>query len=389
MKIRSEIFAAVSLLCIHCSISHSAQLHHNEEDRRTSCDTVSVTIIGDVMLHQSQIDNCRERFAAKYGKAAPESHDAFDFTPYFAEISDILEKSDISVANMEFTLSGPPFSGYPAFAAPDSYAYYMADCGINVFLTANNHILDKGARGMSRTLATYTDMDETDGVLNTGSFTSSESMSGNYPLIIECKGTRIALVNFTYGTNVSPDGNFPKTCTMDKEEISAALAKARENADIIIALPHWGTEYALRHSAEQEAMAYWLAENGADIIVGSHPHVVQDTGTITVKDGQEEKSVRVIYSTGNIISNMSAANTQIGLIVQLKIAEDSDGKAKITSDEYTYTWCSLPGRLTDSHITIPVKKYKDTRGSWKDPGGYDKMIDTYSRILKTSGIKDK
>ena len=95
MKIRSEIFAAVSLLCIHCSISHSAQLHHNEEDRRTSCDTVSVTIIGDVMLHQSQIDNCRERFAAKYGKAAPESHDAFDFTPYFAEISDILKKSDI------------------------------------------------------------------------------------------------------------------------------------------------------------------------------------------------------------------------------------------------------------------------------------------------------
>lgn len=383
MKNFCKLLAALSFAgCPFVSVAqdyYTAECHEAE-------DTVSMVIIGDVMLHQSQIDNSRERFAKKNGKSDPGSHSDFDFSPYFHEIKDILQNADICVANMEFTLAGAPFSGYPAFGAPDSYAEYMAECGINVFLTANNHILDRNSEGMSRTIEIYRNLDETHGVLTTGSFEDDTAKRRGYPLLIECDGITLALVNFTYGTNVEPDGSFPMTNYMEKADIKAALERAKAKADLVIALPHWGIEYDLKHSPSQENSARWLAENGADIIVGSHPHVVQDAQTIITEDG---KKVPVIYSLGNIISNMSAANTQIGLIVKLMMTRDSDGKAVILDPECTYTWCSLPGMLTDSHVTVPVKKFKDSRSIWLNPAEYDKMTATYSKILQSSGIKDK
>jgi len=352
-------------------------------------DTISVAIAGDVMLHQSQIDNCRNRFARLNGKADPASHTDFDFTPCLAGIKDILSGADVCIVNMEFTLAGAPFSGYPAFAAPDSYARYVADCGADVFLTANNHILDKGKKGIVRTLEVYDRMKDSLGILNTGCFADSTAMSAGYPLFIETKGIKIALVNFTYGTNVDIEDEWPKVCRTDTTEIAGALRKAREGADVVIALPHWGTEYALKHSSEQERIARFLAENGADAIVGSHPHVVQDIGTIRISAADRIKSIPVIYSLGNLISNMSAANTQTGLVVTLRIAVDGNGTASLLEPEYTLTWCSLPGRQTDGHSTIPIREYLGKREEWINKSDYDKMTDTYKKILQTSGIKEK
>lgn len=356
------------------------------ECEKTAPDTVSITIIGDVMLHQSQIDNCRERFSMLHGRANPESHTDFDFTPCLAGIKGILSGSDICIANMEFTLAGPPFSGYPAFAAPDSYASYVAECGVDVFLTANNHILDKGYKGIARTLEVYGMMKDSAGVLNTGCFADSTSASQGYPLFIESKGVRIALVNFTYGTNVDIEEKFPKVCRMDTTEIAAAMLKARNSADIVIALPHWGIEYELKHCRQQRAIAEFLARNGADAVIGSHPHVVQDIDSVKTVSGGAEKNVPVVYSLGNIISNMSAKNTRIGLIVTLKAVKD--GEATLLPPEYTLTWCSLPGRLTDSHATIPVEEYLSRSSEWIDGADYTNMTETYRRILQASGIKD-
>ena len=374
-----KILAAAAV--IGCSIpSYSLTT-----DRAVPADTVTICIIGDVMLHSAQIENCFSRYAATDHKADPAESGHYDFSPCFSEIRTLLEDADICAANMEFTLAGPPYSGYPAFCAPDSYAGYAADCGVDIFLTANNHILDKGASGALRTLEVYRGMKER-GILDTGCFADSVSMQERYPLIVEKKGLRIAFVNFTYGTNVTADSGFPAVCMMDREKIASAMEKARNEADVIIALPHWGTEYALKHSAGQEEMAEFLVRRGADAVIGSHPHVVQDTGTIKALDGDY---VPVIYSTGNIISNMSADNTQIGLVVTVPVVRYVDGEARLCEPEFTFTWCSLPGGLTDSHITIPVLEFEGRRSEWQDPADYDRMMESYRRIKETSGIKDR
>ena len=348
-------------------------------------DTLRICMIGDVMLHSAQIENCHARYAAAHREADTGENSHYNFSPYFREIMYLLEGADISIANMEFTLAGPPYSGYPAFCAPDSYAEYVADCGVDIFLTANNHILDKGASGAERTLEVYGKMEKRN-VHNTGCFADSAAMRKGYPLILDAEGVKIAFVNFTYGTNVEIEERYPMVCRMDRNEIAAAMQKAREEADIIIALPHWGTEYELEHSAAQAEMAEFLVRREADAIIGSHPHVVQDIDTLKALDGTP---VPVVYSLGNIISNMSATNTQAGLAVTLPVIRYSDGSAKVGTPEYTFTWCSLPGRLTDSHITIPIRKFENQRDRWTDPSDYDRMIATYRRILKTSGIKDK
>lgn len=374
-----KILAAAAV--IGCSIpSYSLTT-----DRAVPADTVTICIIGDVMLHSAQIENCFSRYAATDHKADPAESGHYDFSPCFSEIRTLLEDADICAANMEFTLAGPPYSGYPAFCAPDSYAGYAADCGVDIFLTANNHILDKGASGALRTLEVYRGMKER-GILDTGCFADSVSMQERYPLIVEKKGLRIAFVNFTYGTNVTADSGFPAVCMMDREKIASAMEKARNEADVIIALPHWGTEYALKHSAGQEEMAEFLVRRGADAVIGSHPHVVQDTGTIKALDGDY---VPVIYSTGNIISNMSADNTQIGLVVTVPVVRYMNGEARLCEPEFTFTWCSLPGGLTDSHITIPVLEFEGRRSEWQDPADYDRMMESYRRIKETSGIKDR
>ncbi|MCD8207887.1 MAG: CapA family protein [Bacteroidales bacterium] len=346
-------------------------------------DTIRLTIVGDVMMHKAQLENCKGRYAQKYGSANPSDPSNYDFTPCLAPICDILESADVCVANMEFTHSGPPFTGYPAFSAPESWSSYIADCGVDVFLMANNHILDGGPRGAERTGAVYEDMAER-GVKHTGCFADEADLEANQPLILECRGVKIGIVNFTYGTNVPPTTIWPKVCGSDREEIASAMKKAREDADIVIVIPHWGEEYQLRHSQWQDEMAAFLLRNGADAIVGAHPHVVQDVETRTTPFG---KKVPIAYSLGNIISNMSATNTQIGLIATLPLVRYSDGSTALAEPEYTFTWCSLPGRLTNCHTTIPVRDWLNRRDEWENPADYDKMLSTYERILGTSGIQ--
>lgn len=339
-------------------------------------DTLTLAFIGDIMLHSAQIENT----------SRPDG--TFDFSGYFPELKEDLRKADIAVGNMEFTLAGPPYSGYPAFCAPDAYAMYMAEeCGIDIFLTANNHILDKGEAGLVRTLAKYREMERNAGIRMTGSAENADSAARNTPLIVDTCGFRIAFVNCTYGTNLGIGKDYPGTVMMsDRQTISEALHKAQEaDADLIIALPHWGIEYDTIHSAEQEEYAGWLAEEGADIIIGAHPHVVQDADTIRTAGN---KPVPVIYSLGNAISNMSAKNTQVGLMVKLGVTKNSKGETVMLQPEYVFTWCSLPGRLSSSHTTVKIKDYAGRRDEWEQEYEYDKMMTTYHNIKRLTGIED-
>ena len=184
-------------------------------------DTVTIRFFGDIMMHSMQIQK------------ALQSDGTYDFSTYFAHMSEYLDDSDLNVGNMEFTLGGEPYSGYPAFSAPDSFADYLAECGFGLFLCANNHILDKGKAGLRRTLSKYHDLASDYGIRFTGAATDEEEMRRNTPLIINLKGIKVAFINATYGTNSPCGDGWPKTNILsDKAALASAFEQARRRADI-------------------------------------------------------------------------------------------------------------------------------------------------------------
>lgn len=326
-------------------------------------DTTSVMILGDVMLHSRQLD--------------------YSFSGFFEHLSPAMSAADLTVANLEFSLGGKPYSGYPAFSAPDSIATVLAGkCGVDIFLTANNHILDRGTLGLERTLDVYSEMRDKFGTEYTGCSADSLDRERNNPLTVFTKGMKIALVNFTYGTNLGKGPGWPSVNYMKREYVEEAIVKAeKDGADFIIALPHWGTEYSLTHDGSQEEWAEWLISRGADAVVGSHPHVVQDTSSINGKP--------VIYSTGNVVSNMSAKNTRLGLAVILKFVHDfSTGEKRLLEPELVFTWCCLPGMLSGNYNTIIVKEWAGRRSDWLTPSDFDNMVTTLDRVKAATGIAD-
>lgn len=354
----SRLVYIAFLLC--CSIGAAAQTplgFPHVPQPKTSYDTVTMTVIGDVMMHKRQLE--------------------YDQKPFLERIAPRLRESDFSVANMEFALGGQPYSGYPSFSAPDSYADYVASLGVDVFLCANNHILDKGTKGLSRTIDRYRSM--SDSVRFTGIAGTPEELRHNYPLILSKNGIRIAIVNFTYGTNNESQDDWPRVNRMSRKDISDAIGTARrKHADFIIAMPHWGTEYSLKHSESQEEFARWLVGQGVDAIIGAHPHVVQDTSHIC--------GVPVVYSIGNAVSNMSAANTRLELAVRMKFVR-TGMETKMLEPELMFMWCTLPGNLTDNYATIFVDEYLDKKQEWIVPADYDNMTETLSRVISATGIK--
>ena len=365
------------------SWSAAAQLHRDifrfPHPLYQAPDTVSIVFLGDMMMHSGQIANART------------AEDTYDFSTCFSRVERLIKQADIAVANMEFTLAGRPYTGYPCFSAPDSYVEAIAESGVDIFLTANNHILDKGRKGVERTLAVYSKMEEEGRVRHTGTSVSAVDDSLRFPLRIVSKGIRIALINFTYGTNCRIREDFPKVHRADTGEIAAAIRKARQTgADFIIALPHWGYEYVLRHSVSQGKLARWLAEQGCDAVIGAHPHVLQDTETLIIanESGIGARQVPVIYSLGNFISNMSAPNTQVGMLVTLRLTKNRFGEKNMLAPHLTLTWCSRPGHLSGGYTTIPIKEYIGRRDLWRNHWDYDKMIASYERVKKETGIKD-
>lgn len=341
-------------------------------------DTLTIRFMGDVMMHSNQIANAR-RGASEY-----------DFSSYFSRIEDKIREADLAVANLEFTLAGEPYSGYPCFSAPDTLASYLADCGFDIFLAANNHIFDKGTKGAERTAGIYRRLADERGVMFTGLAGNEDELKDNNPLIFRRKGIKLALLNFTYGTNMGLGSHWPKTNYLSsRQQIISALSEAEEkDSDITIALPHWGTEYVLAHSSRQEETAAWLADNGADIIIGAHPHVIQDFQTLPVQDMGGTKEVPVAYSLGNAVSNMSAKNTQLELMATLKIVREGNGDIRMLPLEFTYLWCSRPGGYSDSYTVIPVADFAGRRDEWKNGWDYDRMMETYRHVSKVTGIKD-
>lgn len=278
-------------------------------------DTLRLLFVGDLMQHQGQID------AARTARG-------YDYSACFAYVKEVINQADFAVANLEVTLGGKPYRGYPAFSAPDEYLTAIHDAGFNVLLTANNHCLDRGRKGLERTLRLIDSLH----IPAAGTYTDIEDRRTRYPLLLEKKGFRIALLNYTYGTNGIPVPSPAVVNLIDTTVIAQDIEKARQlHPDVLLACMHWGVEYQSLPGKEQQKLAQWLFAKGVDHIIGAHPHVVQPIEVHT--DSLTRQKRLVAYSLGNFISNMSARRTDGGLMLQMEFVKNGAEKEKKSREE--------------------------------------------------------
>ncbi len=275
---------------------------------------LTMVFTGDIMGHDTQIQSALSMGNGEY-----------DYSSCFTYLRPYLEAADIAVGNLEVTLAGPPYKGYPAFSSPDALAVELKNAGFDVLVNANNHAIDRGKKGLERTLHVLDSI----GIIQTGVFRDPIERDEEYPLIIEKNGIRIALLNYTYGTNgIQPSApnivNYIDTIQIRQDLEKAASA----NPDFTIALMHWGLEYERTENKTQQVLAHFLFRNGADAIIGSHPHVVQP---IRIIDGK-----LVAYSKGNLISNQRKRYTDGGILVGITL-EKTD-TTRLTDYHYLPVW---------------------------------------------------
>ena len=297
--------------------------------------TVNLLFVGDAMQHAPQIT------------AAQQADGTYDYTPCFQYIEDDVRWADLAVVNLECPLGGKPYTGYPCFSAPESYAQRLKDVGFDLFLTANNHCLDRRDKGLIRTCQTLDSL----GIPHIGTYRDAQERSHRLPYFVNLKGIKIAFLDYTYGTNGIPIQGDVIVDFIDQHIIADDIALARKRgADAICVNLHWGIEYQLKPVASQRTLADWLVTQGVDLIIGGHPHVVEP---MEVRYSEEyDKKVLLIYSMGNFISNQSDIDTRGGAMVKVSLRMEN-GHPVIVEPRYKLFFVQKPRSNGENYVLIP------------------------------------
>lgn len=292
---------------------------------------VSIVMVGDILLH------------TPVEEAALQEDGTYSFARIFENMKEEIQSADVAIVNQEVIIGGEELgiSGYPAFNAPYAIGDALVDAGFDVVCQGTNHALDKGKSGLLNCLDFWQEQYPQIAVL--GIHESQEDQDEIY--VYEEDGIRIAVLNYTYGTNgiALPEGMPFAVDMLDEEKIVRDLKLAEEMADFTIVCPHWGTEYQLEQSANQENWAKLFVKNGADLVLGTHPHVIQPIEW--VKDKETGNEMLVYYSLGNFVNWTSSsgegiANRMVGGMAQVSITME-DGKAVISQYDIEPVVCHL------------------------------------------------
>jgi len=302
-------------------------------------DTADIVFAGDAMQHKSQLD------------AARKADGSYDYSSYFAEVKPYFRDADFAVVNLETPLGGAPYSGYPMFCAPDEYLDALLDAGFDFMLGANNHALDRRDRGVRRTIEQF----ERHGVPHAGIWRGKAHRDSVSPRIVNVNGFRVAILNYTYGTNgITIQGDI-LVDPIDTELIEYDIARARESgAELIAACIHWGTEYMLLPTQEQRKLADRMVEAGVDLVIGGHPHVIQPMELRRDVCGTPGRNALVVYSLGNFISGMRTTDTRGGATVRVHLTRDSLGTARMAGADYSLFYTVTPSRPGENFRLIPA-----------------------------------
>lgn len=291
----------------------------------------TLVFAGDAMQHQKQIDVAKSLGA----------NGSYDYDDCFADITQWVSDADYSIVNLETPLGNGSYTGYPCFNAPKEFAIALKDAGFDLFLTANNHTLDRRDKGLRRTLAVLDSL----GVDHIGTYDNGHARNVSCPLIKDVKGYKIAFLNYTYGTNgIKIQGNVIVDL-IDRKGIADDVSAARKaGAELVVVAMHWGVEYVLNPPKSVADMADYLSSLEVDMIIGGHPHVIQP---MEMRYNRVTgRPLLLVYSLGNLISNMTTRDTRGGAMVKAVVDRDENGEAFVKAATF------LP------HFTVPGQQGK-------------------------------
>jgi poly-gamma-glutamate synthesis protein (capsule biosynthesis protein) len=368
------LFIVISIL-LGCSLHAEIPVPERaqrpvEESRPVDC--VTIAAIGDIMVHGAQL------------KAAwDDGNQSYDFEPVFSQVKDLLAAADLTIGNLETTLPGREelYSGYPQFGAPDALAAAIKGAGIDILNTANNHACDKGKGGLVRTIKV---LDEY-GLMHVGTYRDKAAYETQHILLVERNHIKIAVLSYAYGLNdISiPEGTY--IGIIDQQQMAEDIRLARaQNPDFIICLLHWGTEYERYPDESQKAMIAFLFSEGVDVVLGSHPHILQPFELLSVTDKYGATRPRlVIYSLGNFVSNQRDRYRDGGIIFNFTLQRhnfpDKGKTPDITDVRYTPTWVYVHhATFKNQFYVLPIPRYlKNDQQLQLPDAAYQKMLTFY------------
>ncbi len=308
---------------------------------------LSLLFLGDIMQHDSQISDAYDPVTKKY-----------NYEPCFQFIKPYVESADLAIGNLELTLAGPPYKGYPQFSAPDGLLFGLKNMGVDVLVTANNHCVDTGQKGLERTIMMLDSLD----IPHTGTFVDEVDKLNNHPLIVRKNGLTLALLNYTFSTNGLPVTAPNIVNRIDTALMRSDLAKARAiNTDAIIVFTHWGVEYESLPNAWQKQVTEFCFRHGAKLVIGAHPHVLQPM------EWRRESDQLVAYSLGNFVSGQRKRYTDGGALITLDLEKielkPDSSRTTIQDPKYILEWVYRTVDHEKNYFVLPVNRFEqDTTG---------------------------
>lgn len=344
------VFNIARYALIVTSLFVAAEVSNNQgiEQKNAPRDRqLTILFAGDIMQHGPQINS-----------AWDDSTQTYNYSSCFQYIAPLVSSKDIAIANLEVTLAGKPFTGYPQFSAPDELAVAAWNAGFDILATANNHSCDRGDEGILRTIKVLDSL----GMKSTGTFTDSVDYRNSHPLFFTQNDIKVALLNYTYGTN-GLTFKYPAMVNMiDEQKVISDLEYTRsQNPDFILVFFHWGNEYELLPTEQQQQLAAVCKEHGADAVIGSHPHVVQPMEYYPAIDTTHRNHL-LVYSLGNYVSNQRDRYKDGGAMVSFTLLKTWNRKT-IINPEYHLTWVYTPiEKGKKNYYIVPVNlPYNDTQ----------------------------
>lgn len=280
---------------------------------------ISFLFMGDIMGHGPQIKSAYQASEKKY-----------NYNKVFEPLEDIISSVDFAIANLEVTLAGPPYIGYPQFSSPNELAVACKNSGMDVLVTANNHSCDRKNSGIIKTVEVLDSLN----ILHTGTFKNKKTREKENLLILSKNGINVGLLNYTYGTNGIPFSDPAYVNLLDFNLIKRDVINAKKKKlDKLIVFVHWGYEYKDFPSSYQKKFNDFFQKVGVDVVIGSHPHVIQPM----IYNSEGNKEFLTVYSLGNFVSNQRETRKDGGAIFRLSF-EKNEGKVAISKKEYILTW---------------------------------------------------
>lgn len=334
---------------------------------KDSITVITLNIVGDLMCHMPQANNAKTALG-------------YDFDPSFAFIKDYLADADATIGNLELTTAGTrtPYSGYPAFNAPDEYITSLKNNGFDFLVTSNNHSMDTGEEGLLRTIEQV----NKNNLGYTGTFNSQKDHDSIR--ILDIKGIKIAVLNYTYGTNGAyPAANHKYMLNIiDSLEISNEIKRAiLLKPDFVLVFYHYGIEYAAEPIESQRKIVEWARKAGAKIIIGCHPHVVGPCKLLS-PDSDHPDTTFVAWSMGNFFSNQNKRYCDAGVILTLHLQKNNRTKTvNFSTIEFLPTWVYRGQSLEKKqHVIFPAEysSYQEKIPSFLDASLVNKMKEAFN-----------